>query len=25
VFGLVRRLIGSTKRVERGREVELLV
>lgn len=25
VFGLVRRLIGTTERVERGREVELLV
>jgi hypothetical protein len=25
VFGLVRRLIGSTERVERAREVELLV
>jgi len=25
VFGLVRRLIGATERVERAREVELLV
>ena len=25
VFGLVRRIVGSTERVERGREVELLV